>query len=228
MWLRHWQIALTSALILSAPASVFAQRPGNTNNNTSTYGQAARILTNQAASTPGTFVNPTYRTPSGAYDANVYGWRNTFPSALIPTPPFRPMAGAGDSEPSIRLNPPGDDDDLVRPFLPGSGGSAAPVFQPRPGDDLMASTPSITPASTKATVVVHVPVTAQVWFGDVLMRTAGSERSYDTPTLSAGETYQYVIKARWLQDGRTIEKSQEVIVRAGERSLVNFGESAGP
>jgi len=221
MVLRLWQIAVVGVVALCAPLSVFAQRPPTVANNTATFGQAARILTNPTVPAPGVFVNPTYRSStSGAYDSQAYGLRNTFPSPLLPTPGvFRPMPGASSSEMST------DDDDITRSVLPSTGPPSAGVFRPRPGDDLMAMS---IPATPLATVVVKVPENAQVWFDNSLTQTTGTERSYETPPLTAGTSYQYEIKARWLQDGKAVERIRNVTIRSGERSVVDFADPAKP
>ncbi len=111
------------------------------------------------------------------------------------------MAGAGDSDPDVRLNTP-EDENLLRAFRPQSA-SSLPVYQPSSSADV--STPTAPATALPGTVVVRVPAAAQVWFDDSSTRSTGTERSFQTPTLTAGKTYRYDIKVRWLQDGKPVD-----------------------
>jgi hypothetical protein len=42
------------------------------------------------------------------------------------------------------------------------------------------------------------------------------------PELTAGETYVYQVKARWVQDGAAKEETIEVKVRANKTTTVRF------
>ena len=45
-----------------------------------------------------------------------------------------------------------------------------------------------------------------------------------SPPLSAGQAYHYTVKARWEQNGRQVERTRRVEVRAGQRSRVDFNQ----
>jgi uncharacterized protein (TIGR03000 family) len=77
--------------------------------------------------------------------------------------------------------------------------------------------------SNKAIIEVSVPADAKVWFDDSPTKQTGSERYYETPPLTAGKTFSYVVTAQWLgPDGTNVVRKQRVSVRANESSNVEF------
>jgi uncharacterized protein (TIGR03000 family) len=127
------------------------------------------------------------------------------------------MAGAGDSDPDLRLNTP-EDENLLRAFRPQSGSPPQSVYQPHSENALVSATAN----DSTATVIVRVPTNAQVWFDDNATRSTGPERSFETPALTVGKTYRYDIKARWLQDGKPVDLTRHVDIRPGDRTVVDF------
>jgi uncharacterized protein (TIGR03000 family) len=73
-----------------------------------------------------------------------------------------------------------------------------------------------------AHVEVHVPDDAQLWFDGQRTTQTGSERFFHTPPLEKGKSYHYDVRARWVQDGRTFDQTQEVAVYAGGQVSVTF------
>lgn len=205
------------AVFLFNPVSVFAQRRSSGYPSTAVGGSTFRALTGPPVVT--TSNPPLYNSNSYPYPLVGPTYYPTGLSVpLVPRFPSGPMAGAGDTDASVRENTP-EDESILRAFRPQSANSAPmPVFQPRPDTDLWTAVETNMPA----TVVVHVPADAQVWFDNSPTRSTGSERSFETPALTSGKTYRYTLKARWLQDGKPVEASRGVEVRPGERSVVNF------
>lgn len=77
--------------------------------------------------------------------------------------------------------------------------------------------------TTVANVRVVVPTpTAQVWISNSLMSGEGTERFFKSPDLESGKTFTYRIKAKWMADGQSMEKTREVEVRAGSNLTVSF------
>ncbi|MFO0808175.1 MAG: TIGR03000 domain-containing protein [Gemmataceae bacterium] len=75
----------------------------------------------------------------------------------------------------------------------------------------------------KAVIDIEVPASAKVWFGDTETKQTGTKRSFTSPALDGtSEFYKYEIKAAWTENGKPVERSQTVYVRAGERSNVLF------
>jgi uncharacterized protein (TIGR03000 family) len=73
-----------------------------------------------------------------------------------------------------------------------------------------------------ATVQLSVPADAEIWFDGVATSKVGTERTFHTPPLERGIRYRYTVRARWTEDGKPVDESQSVIVRAGEAARVRF------
>ena len=84
--------------------------------------------------------------------------------------------------------------------------------------------PQTTPAADQepATVVLSVPADAEVWFDGVATSQRGAQRTFRTPPLAKGDHYHYTVRARWTEDGKPVDESQRVAVRAGEQVRVGF------
>jgi uncharacterized protein (TIGR03000 family) len=73
-----------------------------------------------------------------------------------------------------------------------------------------------------AFIEVQVPADAQIWFDGESTSQGGTARSFRSPPLEQGQNYSYEVKARWNDNGKDIERTRKVRVRAGERVNVNF------
>jgi uncharacterized protein (TIGR03000 family) len=69
---------------------------------------------------------------------------------------------------------------------------------------------------------VIVPDTAEVRIEGALTKQTGGVRKFVSPPLSPGSKYAYEVRARWSQDGRTVDRVQQVVVRAGDLVRVDF------
>jgi uncharacterized protein (TIGR03000 family) len=58
------------------------------------------------------------------------------------------------------------------------------------------------------------------------MRRTGAERDFISPELTAGETYAYQVKARWVEDGRTKEETIEAKVHVNQTTTIRFDTSS--
>lgn len=81
-------------------------------------------------------------------------------------------------------------------------------------------------AENKALLRVSLPADAELWLNGKRMTRTGAEREFITPQLQEGETYAYQVKARWTQDGKPLEETIEVKVRANKTTNVALGTSA--
>jgi uncharacterized protein (TIGR03000 family) len=78
------------------------------------------------------------------------------------------------------------------------------------------------PADTEAHVRLLVPAGAEVWFdGDKTSQT-GSVREYVSPPLTPGRNYAYQVRVRWTEDGRPLDQTRKVTVRAGSVTTADF------
>jgi uncharacterized protein (TIGR03000 family) len=74
-----------------------------------------------------------------------------------------------------------------------------------------------------ANVRVIVPdPQARVWFDGSLTSQTGKDRLYHTPSLTAGSTYSYQIRASWMQDGREVSQERTVSVKPGQTTVGDF------
>jgi uncharacterized protein (TIGR03000 family) len=80
-------------------------------------------------------------------------------------------------------------------------------------------------ADNKARLHVTLPANAELWFNGQRMKCTGPERDFISPQLKEGETYAYQVKARWRQDGQSIQETIEVKVRANKATTVRLGTS---
>jgi uncharacterized protein (TIGR03000 family) len=98
---------------------------------------------------------------------------------------------------------------------------------PRPGGDQRFYPPEVENApypveSDRALVLVHLPPDAQLLFQGTETKLTGPARVFRSPPLEFGKTYRYDVQARWLENGKPVEKSRAVTVRAGERFVVDL------
>ena len=70
-----------------------------------------------------------------------------------------------------------------------------------------------------ATLTVQFPGAAEVWLdGKKVEGAAAQERVLTSPTLRAGDTYTFDIKARWTKGGKTYEATRKATLTSGDRS----------
>jgi len=78
--------------------------------------------------------------------------------------------------------------------------------------------------STQATVVVNLPTDAKMSIDSYVSDLTSGTRTFVTPELIPEQDYYYTITAEVVRDGRTLQESQRVFVRAGRTSRVTFGD----
>ena len=81
-------------------------------------------------------------------------------------------------------------------------------------------------SSAAARVTVRVPSDATVWFDGVQMSTTGPVRQYQTPPLAPGQ-YSYEVRARWSENGREVNQTQQVAVSPRATVEVDFPMASG-
>jgi uncharacterized protein (TIGR03000 family) len=73
-----------------------------------------------------------------------------------------------------------------------------------------------------AQIVVEVPADAEVWIEDQKTQQGGTSRAFVSPPLERNQLYEYRVRARWKEQGQTVEQTQRINVLAGERPTVVF------
>ncbi len=78
------------------------------------------------------------------------------------------------------------------------------------------------PSTSYATVVISLPADAKLTANGQATTTTSDRRVFITPELQTGKSYSYVFKMTVERNGKTIEDTRRVVVRAGEESKVAF------
>jgi uncharacterized protein (TIGR03000 family) len=73
-----------------------------------------------------------------------------------------------------------------------------------------------------ATIVVSLPADAKLTVDGTATQSTDSVRAFVSPPLQAGKDYQYTLRAEVTRDGKKVERTRDVNVRAGRTSEVNF------
>jgi uncharacterized protein (TIGR03000 family) len=72
-------------------------------------------------------------------------------------------------------------------------------------------------------VTVRVPdPDAEVWIEGKATRQQGTRREFISPPLDPDKSYTYEVRARWTENGRTVERIRNVPVRASEAATADF------
>ena len=79
-----------------------------------------------------------------------------------------------------------------------------------------------------AVIEVKMPCYGDLWVDGVPTEQLGTDRLFTSPPLEKGGEYVYVLRARWLENGKTIEQTQDVRVHSGDRVQVFFPKPAAP
>ena len=76
--------------------------------------------------------------------------------------------------------------------------------------------------SNHANVRVEVPTNAEVWFGGHKTNQTGTERLFHSPPLEPKGNYTYEVRARWTENGKVVDLTRNVPVRAGDNASIDF------
>ena len=99
-----------------------------------------------------------------------------------------------------------------------TGCAGAPAVAPKKkktaGDDASTEAP--------ATILVNLPADARLSIDGNATTSSSDRRTFNTPVLPVGEQFQYTLRAEILRDGRNIVETQQVNVRGGEETVVDF------
>ena len=74
-------------------------------------------------------------------------------------------------------------------------------------------TPGGTPGA--AELIARLPEHAVVWVDGQRTRSAGATRYFYSPPLAPGRKYTYTLRAAWVEDGRWVGQTRDILVRAG-------------
>ena len=81
----------------------------------------------------------------------------------------------------------------------------------------------------RARLNVRMPADAKLFVDDLLIPTKTAQRhTFSTPRLDRGQTYFYEVRAEVIRDGKPVQESRRVLVRAGEEINVSFSRLESP
>jgi uncharacterized protein (TIGR03000 family) len=85
--------------------------------------------------------------------------------------------------------------------------------------------PSNAAPDNRAHIEVHVPAAdAKIFFDGDSTYLQGIDRSFASPPLDPGRTFSYKIKAEWTENGKKVDRTQDVAVSAGQTATVDFAK----
>jgi uncharacterized protein (TIGR03000 family) len=79
------------------------------------------------------------------------------------------------------------------------------------------------PNNDTAILKVQLPANAKLFFGKTeATNQSGAMRLFRSPSLDPGSNYQYDLRAQWTENGRTVERTRTVPIRANDIVNVDF------
>jgi uncharacterized protein (TIGR03000 family) len=119
----------------------------------------------------------------------------------------------------------------TRPLFPyssasfpyGIGFSAREMNDETQGKQAVRHLEPVAPNPNSATMNVKVPAGAEIWFEGSKTGQTGTTRTFVSPPLEPGRGFTYDVRARWTENGKEVDQTRQVHVRAGEKVDVDFG-----
>jgi uncharacterized protein (TIGR03000 family) len=110
-------------------------------------------------------------------------------------------------------------------YYSGIGGYPAWYYAAGPGPVIQPA-PAAAPADNTAHLRIRVPAEqAEVWLNDVRTKQTGAFQQYQVPAMTPGQTYSYEVRARWLENGQSVERSRTVLVHANEQVNIDLART---
>lgn len=110
----------------------------------------------------------------------------------------------------------------VPQYQPAAPAAPAPAPAPAPGGELPGPGANTSYRTSEAYLSVQVPADAKVFVNGLATSSKGDRRQYVSRGLADGYSYTYEVRAEVVRDGRTVEETKTVYVRAGETSQLAF------
>jgi len=84
-------------------------------------------------------------------------------------------------------------------------------------------------APNSAGFTVRVPdPNAEVWFQNYRTQQTGPVRQFQSERLDPNSNYTFQVRARWMQNGQTMDQTRQVPARAGQNYMVDFSSESVP
>src|SRR6266852_1044446 len=84
----------------------------------------------------------------------------------------------------------------------------------------------VSPRARSVLLQVRVPADAEVWIDGTKTVTKGAVRQFISPPIEPGREYKYKIEAKWMDKGSERTQTRELVVRPGERQMVDLTKMA--
>jgi uncharacterized protein (TIGR03000 family) len=101
-----------------------------------------------------------------------------------------------------------------------------PVAQNPGVNTYQSSYEPIQPQTARIMIMVPQP-DATIWFNGAATTQQGMERVFATPPLEGNGPFSYTIRARWNENGKSVERERRINVQVGQTSNVDFRTDAG-
>jgi uncharacterized protein (TIGR03000 family) len=107
------------------------------------------------------------------------------------------------------------------------GGYYASATAPASGYYVASKTESTKPSTSVAYLNVNVPADAKVYLENKLMTLTGTDRRFVTPQLPVGSPHVYSVKVEVERNGKTITKTTDAAITAGQEIAVSVKFDSG-
>jgi uncharacterized protein (TIGR03000 family) len=106
-----------------------------------------------------------------------------------------------------------------------AGGGIAPVVPAAQGQTMSYVAPTVAApaAESVAYLNISVPEDAKVYLQDQLMTVPGTQRRFVTPLIQGGDQHVYTVKVEVVRNGKTLTKTTQAVVAAGQEVAVSVG-----
>jgi uncharacterized protein (TIGR03000 family) len=109
---------------------------------------------------------------------------------------------------------------MAAPPMGAPPAKAMPMSEPVPAPKTKAQ------AFAPATILVSLPTGARLSVDGTPTTSTSERRTLVTPGLAVGENYVYTLRAEFVSNGQSVAQTQQVTVRGGQTSTVQFNFSS--
>ncbi|OAI55200.1 hypothetical protein AYO44_00365 [Planctomycetaceae bacterium SCGC AG-212-F19] len=106
------------------------------------------------------------------------------------------------------------------------GVPVAPAMQMKPAEPVpppkVDGKPGSAAAALQGKLLVELPDDARLFVDEQRIQAPAGRRTFNTPVLTPGQSYYYMVRVEIDINGKTQEETKQVIVRAGQTSEVAF------
>jgi uncharacterized protein (TIGR03000 family) len=104
------------------------------------------------------------------------------------------------------------------------GGCGGMIYQGAPAPMPQGGAPKKEQVSlpTPGTIVVNLPADAKLTIDGYVSSQTSAQRRLVTPAIRPGQEFSYTLVAETTQNGQTLSQTQQVTVRPGQQTPVNF------